>query len=47
MTILSVNGNVVTARLTARQKNGTVRVFQGTYTVEGGVITQFDVQQIS
>ena len=47
VTILSVNGNVVTARLTARQKNGTVRVFQGTYTVEGGVITQFDVQQIS
>ena len=47
VTILSVNGNVVTARLTARQKNGTVRVFQGTYTVEGGVITQFDIQQIS
>jgi hypothetical protein len=43
VTILFVNGNVVTAR----QKNGTVNVFHGTYTVEGGVITQFDIQQIS
>jgi hypothetical protein len=47
VTILSVTGNVVTARLAARQKNGAVLVFQGTYIVEGGVITQFDVQQIS
>ena len=47
VTILSVNGNVVTARLTAQQKNGTISVFQGTYTVEGGIITQFNVHQVT
>jgi serine/threonine protein kinase len=42
--ILSVNGDVVTARLTAAQTNGTVKTYQGTYTVEKGVITRFDVK---
>jgi hypothetical protein len=47
VTILSVSGNVVTARLTALQTNGTVKTFTGTYTVVGGVIIQFDVRQIN
>jgi hypothetical protein len=41
--ILSVNGNVVTAQLTANQTDGTAKVFAGTYTVTGGQITTFDV----
>jgi hypothetical protein len=45
--VLSVAGDVVTARLTAHQANGTVKIFAGTYTVEDGAITQFDVQQVS
>ena len=46
VTIVSVSGNVVTARLTAPQTDGTVKTFQGTYTVNNGVITQFNVQQV-
>ncbi len=46
VTIVSVSGNVVTARLTAPQTDGTVKTFQGTYTVNDGVITQFNVQQV-
>jgi serine/threonine protein kinase len=45
VTVLSVAGNVVTARITALQTDGTVKTFQGNYTVTGGVITQFNVQQ--
>lgn len=44
--ILSVSGRVVTARLTARQTDGPVRTFQGTYRVSRGVITRFNVAQI-
>jgi serine/threonine protein kinase len=40
-------GDVVTAQLAAEQTNGTVKTYQGSYTVEGGVITQFSVQQVS
>ena len=47
LTILSVSGHVVTARLTARQTDGTVSTYQGTYTVHHGVITGFDVVQLS
>jgi hypothetical protein len=47
LTILSVSGHVVTARLTARQTDGTVNTYQGTYTVHHGVITGFDVIQLS
>jgi serine/threonine-protein kinase len=42
--ILSVSGDVVTARLTARQTDGTVETYRGTYTVDKGVITRFDVR---
>jgi tRNA A-37 threonylcarbamoyl transferase component Bud32 len=47
VTIQSVSGDVVTARLVAEQTDGTVKTYQGSYTVEGGVITQFRVRQIS
>jgi len=45
LTILSVFGNVVTARLSALQTDGRVKTYQGTYTVNNGVITGFHVQQ--
>ena len=47
LTVLSVSGHVVTARLTARQTDGTVNTYQGTYAVHHGVITGFDVAQLS
>jgi hypothetical protein len=47
VTILAVRGDVVTARLSALHSNGEVQVFQGTYTVQNGVIVSTDVQQIS
>ena len=43
LTIVSVNGDVVTARLAASQTNRSVQSFRGTYTVDHGVITKFDV----
>jgi Helix-turn-helix domain len=46
LTIVSVSGDVVTARLSARQTDGTVKTYQGTYTVHHGVITGFDVLQV-
>jgi len=46
VTIQSVAGNVVTARLAAAQTNGTVKTYQGTYTVTNGVISATDVQQV-
>jgi serine/threonine protein kinase len=45
VTILSTSGNKVTARLAALQANGTVKTFQGTYTVVNGIITAANVQQ--
>ena len=45
--IQSVKGNVVTAGLSALQTDGTVKTFQGTYTVHNGVITSFDVKRTS
>ncbi len=45
MTILSTSGNVATARLVAQQDDGSTKTFEGAYTVIGGVITSFDVQQ--
>ncbi len=45
--ILSVSGNVVTAELVAQQTDGTVKTYRGTYTVDGGVITTTDIDQIS
>jgi transcriptional regulator with XRE-family HTH domain len=46
LTIVSVSGHVVTARLTALQTDGTVNTYQGTYTVHHGVIIGFDVIQV-
>ena len=43
VSILSVTGSVVTARLAARQTDGSVRNYQGTYWVTHGVITRFAV----
>jgi hypothetical protein len=45
VTILSVNGNIVSARLAALQANGTVKTYRGTYTVTNGVISATNVQQ--
>jgi serine/threonine protein kinase len=47
LTVLSTQGNVVTARLAATQTNGTVKTYQGTYTVTDGVITATNVRQVS
>lgn len=46
VTILSVSGNVVTARIIAQQTGGTIKIFQGTYTVSNGVIVGFNVRQV-
>ena len=45
LSIVSVSGDVVTARITAHQTDGAVNTYQGTYTVDNGVITGFDVLQ--
>jgi hypothetical protein len=47
VTVLGMNGNVVSARLVATQTDGTVKTFQGNYTVTNGVITGTSVQQVS
>jgi hypothetical protein len=47
LTILSVSGDVVTARLSAGQTDGTVDTYEGTYTVHHGVIIGADVGQVS
>jgi len=47
LTIVSVSGDVVTARLSAEQTDGTVDTYQGTYTVHHGVIIGADVAQVS
>jgi hypothetical protein len=47
LTIVSVSGDVVTARLNAMQTDGTVDTYQGTYTVQHGVIIGADVAQVS
>jgi len=46
LTIVSVSRHAVTARITARQTDGTVDTYQGTYTVDNGVIVGFDVLQV-
>jgi hypothetical protein len=45
LTIVSVSGDVVTGRITAHETDGTVSTYQGTYTVDNGVIIGFDVLQ--
>jgi len=47
VTIESVSGDVVTARLRALQTDGTVKTYQGTYTVVNGVISSSDIHQVS
>jgi hypothetical protein len=47
VTILSVSGNVVKARIAALQTDGTVKTYQGSYTVARGAIVKFDIQQVS
>jgi hypothetical protein len=47
VTIVSVTGPDVRARLKAQETDGTVQMFQGTYVVHGGVITRFRVRRVS
>ena len=47
LTVTSVSGDVVTAQLTAQQTDGSVETYQGTYTVDHGVIVGADVFQVS
>lgn len=42
--VTNVQGNVVTAELIAIQTNGTRKAYAGTYTVQEGAITQFQIQ---
>ena len=44
--ILSESGATATARITARQSNGTRKVYQGTYTVVGGRIVSSYVRRV-
>jgi len=46
LTILSVQGNVVTAHLAAQQTDGTVKNFEGTYVVHNGIIDHFSVHPV-
>jgi hypothetical protein len=46
VTIESVAGSVVTVKLAATQDDGTVRTYQGTYTVTNGVISSADVLRV-
>jgi hypothetical protein len=49
--VLDVSGDagtgVVTARLNTLETDGSTKVFEGTYTVKNGVITEFNVRQVS
>jgi hypothetical protein len=45
--IISVRGNLVNTQLTARQADGSVKRYAGTYTVSHGVIVKARVHQIS
>ena len=44
---MSVSGDVVTVQLSAVQTSGAVMTFQGTYTVQDGVITGSAIKQTS
>ncbi len=46
LTIQSVSGDVVTARLAALQTSGSVKHYEGKYVVTNGVISGADVQQV-
>ncbi len=47
LTILSIKGDVVTARLWALQDNGVIKIYQGTYTVSDGIIVASNVHLVS
>ena len=47
VTIVAVNGNVVTAKLSALQASGQVKTYKGTYTIINGVISSTNVIQTS
>jgi hypothetical protein len=47
VTIVSVHGNVVTAKLAALQSSGSTNRYEGTYTVVNGIIIAFHVRQVS
>lgn len=44
-TVDQVQGDVVTGDLVAHNDDGSVQTFSGTFTVEDGVITKFDIRQ--
>jgi serine/threonine protein kinase len=46
VTVLSVAGDVATVKLAATQTDGSVKYYQGTYTVTSGVITQSHIQPL-
>jgi hypothetical protein len=46
VTVVSVAGDVVTVKLAAAQTDGSVKNYQGTYTVTNGVITQSHIQAL-
>jgi hypothetical protein len=46
VTIQSVSGLAVRVRLAARQTDGSVKTYEGTYRVRHGVITAFRVAQV-
>jgi hypothetical protein len=45
--IVSTSGDTVTARLTATQTDGSVKTYEGTYTVLNGQIVRSDIHRIS
>jgi hypothetical protein len=47
LVILSVSGSVVSADLVAQQTDGTVKTYQGSYTVDDGVIVRSHIEQVS
>ena len=47
LTITGVNGDVVSFDLKAHQSDGSVKTYQGTYTIQNGQIVGSDVRQIS
>ncbi|MGY6654527.1 hypothetical protein ACXIZN_20360 [Amycolatopsis sp. TRM77291] len=47
VTVRSVSGNTVYVDLSARQTDGSLRTFSGSYTVSGGVITGANMKRLS
>jgi hypothetical protein len=41
------SGDMVRGTLTANQTDGSIKTYSGSYTVQGGVITTFQVAQIA